>query len=141
ARPRLRTDQDGPGRRRRARQRRNHVPVRHTRGGRHRVPQLVRLPQAFTETFSQAVNSEVRSLAFASKAQNGYFFNLSGNRYQNFESTAKGDYVSILHIPSFEVGSVEKRIRRTPFVFSYGAAAEGVSRREPGFETDPVVGR
>ncbi|HZQ91371.1 MAG TPA: LPS assembly protein LptD [Terriglobales bacterium] len=97
--------------------------------------------QAFTETFSQAVNSEVRSLAFASKAQNGYFFNLSGNRYQNFESTAKGDYVSILHIPSFEVGSVEKRIRRTPFVFSYGAAAEGVSRREPGFETDPVVGR
>ncbi len=96
---------------------------------------------AFAETFSLAVNSEVRSTAFASKGQDGYFFNLSGSRYQNFQSTTRGDLITILHAPSVELDSVDHKLGRSPFYWSYDAAAEGVSRREPQFVTAPLVGR
>ncbi|MDP9263553.1 MAG: LPS-assembly protein LptD, partial [Acidobacteriota bacterium] len=42
---------------------------------------------AFTESFTQAVNSEVKSVAFLSKDYNGFFFNTRAARYQNFQST------------------------------------------------------
>lgn len=96
---------------------------------------------AFNETFAQAVNSEVRSTAFFSKSSGGYFFNLAGQRYQNFESTAHGDLVTILHAPGLELSSADHALGKTPFVWSYETAAEGVSRTEPGFSTDPLVGR
>ena len=96
---------------------------------------------AFADTFSLAVNSEVRSNAFASKAYNGYFFNASASRYQNFQSTARGDVITILHAPSIDVGSVDRQLWKTPFYWSYDAALGGVSRREPGFVTNDLVGR
>jgi len=96
---------------------------------------------AFNDVFSQAVNSEVKSEAFLSSATNGYFYNASTQRYQNFESTTPGDVVTILHAPSFEASSVEHAIGRSPFYWSYDAAAEGLSRSEPSFRTAPLVGR
>src|SRR5262249_37804848 len=39
---------------------------------------------AFNETFTQAVNSEVRSAAFLSNATRDYFYNVSMKRYQDF---------------------------------------------------------
>src|SRR5205085_1646964 len=73
---------------------------------------------AFTENFSQAVNSEVKSVAFISKSYNGYFFNLQAARYQNFQSIAPGDLVTILHVPGLEVSSVDKKFSSTPFYWS-----------------------
>ncbi|MGB9104069.1 MAG: LPS assembly protein LptD [Terriglobales bacterium] len=96
---------------------------------------------AFSETFTLAVNSEVRSNAFLSKAYNGYFFNLDFSRYQNFESTQRGDLVTILHAPALDLSSVDHQLGRTPFYWSYDAAVQGVSRREPQFVTAPLVGR
>ncbi len=96
---------------------------------------------AFAETFTLAVNSEVRSSAFVSKAYNGYFFNLNASRYQNFQSTQRGDLVTILHAPSLDLSSVDRRLGRSPFYWSYDAALQGVSRREPQFVTAPLVGR
>ncbi len=96
---------------------------------------------AFAESFTLAVNSEVRSNAFLSKAYRGYFFNLDASRYQNFESTQRGDLVTILHAPSVDLGSADHQIGRSPFYWSYEAAAQGVSRREPQFVTAPLVGR
>ncbi len=96
---------------------------------------------AFAETFTLAVNSEVRSNAFISKAYNGYFFNLGAARYQNFQSTQRGDLVTILHAPSLDLGSVDHQLGRSPFYWSYDAAVQGVSRREPQFVTGPLVGR
>ncbi len=96
---------------------------------------------AFNESFTQAVNSEVRSVVFASKSWRGFSWNAYGSRYQNFESTARGDLVNIVHAPSFESSRVEQPLARTPLVWSYETAVEGVSRREPGFATAPVVGR
>lgn len=96
---------------------------------------------AFTETFSQAVNSEVKSLVFFTKNLRGFSFNTLAARYQNFQSDTRGDVITILRVPSFEISSVDRRIANTPFFYSFSGAAEGVSRREPGFKTNDLVGR
>jgi LPS-assembly protein len=96
---------------------------------------------AFTEQFSQAVNSEVKSLIFLSKDYDGYFFNGSAYRYQNFQSVTRGDLITILRLPSFASSSVDHAVPHTPFYWSYDVALDGVSRREPLFKTNDLVGR
>ena len=66
---------------------------------------------AFNEVFTAAVNSEVKSQAFLSKTTKGYSYNILTQRYQNFESTAKGDVITILHAPTIDLSSVEHQIR------------------------------
>jgi len=97
--------------------------------------------QAFSESFSQAVNSEVKSVAFVAKAINGYSLGIMASRYQNFQSTTRGDQILMLHMPSLEVSSVERRIHNSRLMWSFDSTAEGVSRREPGFTTGRLVGR
>ena len=96
---------------------------------------------AFSDTFTQAVNSEVKSDAFLSKATNGFFYNLSMHRYQDFESSTKGDVITILHAPGVELSSVDQPLGRSPFYWSYDAALEGLYRSEPGFSTASLIGR
>ncbi len=96
---------------------------------------------AFTDSFAQAVNSEVRSQAFLSNSTDNFFLNASTSRYQNFQSTTRGDVITILHAPGFEAGSVERKLGPTPFWGSFDADAEGLSRSEPGFRTAPLIGR
>jgi LPS-assembly protein len=97
--------------------------------------------QAFAETFSQAVNSEVRSSTFLSKSVNGFFFNGYAARYQNFQSTTPGDVITILHVPGLDLSSVDHKIFASPLYWSYDLAAEGLRRSEPGFVTPGLVGR
>ena len=96
---------------------------------------------AFSESFTQAVNSEVKSNAFISKNWNGYSFNVLASRYQNFQSTTPGDEIKIIHAPSIQASSIEKRILGSRAMFSFDSAVEGVSRREPDFVTNNLVGR
>jgi LPS-assembly protein len=96
---------------------------------------------AFNDVFTQAVNSEVKSKAFLSNTTDGFFFNASMQRYQDFESTTAGDVVTILHAPSLEGSSVDRQLGHSPFYWTYDAAAEGLSRSEPGFSTAALVGR
>jgi LPS-assembly protein len=96
---------------------------------------------AFAETFTQAINSEVRSTAFISDNVNGFSFGTALARYQNFQSATPGDVITIVHAPSFESSSTDHEIGKTPLYWSYDAAVDGVSRREPSFVTAPVVGR
>ena len=96
---------------------------------------------AFSETFSQAVNSEVKSQAFLSNTTRGFSYNALVQRYQDFESAQNGDVITILHTPSFQFSSVDRRLAHTPFYWSMDAAAEGLSRSEPGFRTADLLGR
>ena len=96
---------------------------------------------AFTEGFSQTVNSEVKSNIFASKNFNGFSFNSLFSRYQNFQSTTPGDVVTILHLPTFDFSSVDRRIANSPVYWSFDTAAEGLSRSQPGFVTPTGVER
>jgi LPS-assembly protein len=97
--------------------------------------------EQFSPTFTQAVNSEVVSSAFVSKSLAGYSFNGYLGRYQNFQSTAPDNVITILHTPGFEADGVEHRIGGTPLFWSYDLAAEGLKRSEPGFVTPNLVGR
>jgi LPS-assembly protein len=119
---------------------------------------------AFSETFTQAVNSEVKSQAFLSNTTRGFSYNALVQRYQDFQgvcttqgsgttpsppppgctqaaSSGNGDVITILHAPSFQFSSVDRRITRTPFYWSLDAAAEGLSRSEREFRTADLVGR
>lgn len=96
---------------------------------------------AFSETFTQAINSEVKSLAFLSNTRRGFSYNALVERYQDFESSQHGDVITILHAPSFALSSVDRRLAHTPFYWSVDAALEGLSRSEPGFRTANLLGR
>ena len=63
------------------------------------------------------------------------------SRYQNYQSTVNGDVIDIAHIPSFQMAGVESPIFNSKFMYTYDVAGEGVSRHEPGFQTQNVVGR
>jgi len=105
---------------------------------------------AFNEVFTQAVNSEVKSQVFLSKAVNG--FSLSGmvERYQNFFQRLNNgvltnppafDAIQILHAPSLDASSVDRALGRSPFVWSFDASLGGLARSEPGFHTGNLLGR
>jgi lipopolysaccharide assembly outer membrane protein LptD (OstA) len=95
---------------------------------------------AFSPTFTQAVDSEVKSKVFVSRNSNGFSYNAEVGRYQNFQSTKGGDVVTILRAPGFELSGIDQHLGKTPFLFSVDGAAEGLSRSEPGFRTGNLVG-
>ncbi|HYL91689.1 MAG TPA: LPS assembly protein LptD [Alphaproteobacteria bacterium] len=97
--------------------------------------------QAFTENFSQAVDSEVKSVLFASRRVRGFSLNTFASRYQNFQSTSKNDVISIIHAPGFEVSSVDQKAGPLPFYWTLDAAAEELKRSQPGFHTPNLVTR
>jgi LPS-assembly protein len=109
---------------------------------------------AFTDVYTQAIDSEVRSQIFLSNTTNGFHFNTLAERYQNFEvcnpssETSAGcttitqtELVRILHTPSFFISGEERQLGNTPLYWSFESAAEGLQRRQIGFQTGPLVGR
>ncbi len=96
---------------------------------------------AFSEAFTQAINSEVRSIGFLTDNWRGYSFGAMASRYQNFQSINRGDVITIVHAPDFQASSVDRQLPHTPFYWSFDASAAGLSRREPNFVTADVVPR
>jgi LPS-assembly protein len=96
---------------------------------------------AFVEGFTELLNSEVRSTGFVSRNQKGYSLNLYAQRYQNFQSTLANDNIQILHIPSLEFGSIDRKVGASKFYWNFDAEAAGLARREPSFATADYVGR
>ena len=96
---------------------------------------------AFSDVFTQAVNSEVKSEAFLSNTTGDVFINGTTRRYQDFQSTKAGDVITILHAPGLEVSTLDRPIWKTPVHGRVDFSMEGLSRSEPGFSTAPLVGR
>lgn len=106
---------------------------------------------AFNESFTQAINSEVKSQLFLSKTYKGFSLGGTVERYQNFFQTADQngvlsnpatfDSIRILHTPSVDLSSVERRLSRWPLFWSLDGSVAGLSRSEPGFRTSNVLGR
>ncbi len=106
---------------------------------------------AFNDVYSQAINSEVKSQAFLSKTVNGFSFGGMVERYQNFFQTTNADgtlsnpptfdSVRVLHTPSADASSVDRKLSRSPFFWSFDVSAAGLSRGEPGFQTAGTLGR
>jgi LPS-assembly protein len=118
---------------------------------------------AFTDVYTQAIDSEVRSQIFLSNTTGGFHFNALAERYQNFEvcnpntqlnascsTITQTELVRILHTPSLFISGEERRLGNTPLYWSFESAAEGLQRREApedlpqrqlGFGTATMVGR
>jgi LPS-assembly protein len=118
---------------------------------------------AFTDVYSQAIDSEVKSQIFLSNTTNGFHYNALAERYQNFEvcnpatetnagctTLTQTELVRVLHTPSFFLSGEERRLGKTPLYWSFESAVEGLQLRqapEPGsgsqtgFRTAPLVGR
>ena len=106
---------------------------------------------AFNDIFTQAVNSEVKSQVFLSKAVKGLSLGSTVERYQDFFQTtnAQGalsnppvfDSIRVLHTPSVDASSVDRQIGRSPFFWSFDSSMAGLSRSEPGFHTSSLLGR
>jgi LPS-assembly protein len=101
--------------------------------------------QAWSETYSQAVDAEVKSVAYLSHNLAGFSLNASAARYQNFyQDTANDSYsdqVRILHLPMAEVNALEQPVRETSLRWAVDSSAGGLQRSEPGFVTANLVGR
>ena len=101
--------------------------------------------QAFSPTYTQAVNSEVRSVGYLSRNSGGYSLNASAERYQNFyrdpTSSLYSDQIRILHLPMVEANALERRLADTPIFWGVDASIGGLQRSEPGFVTANLVGR
>jgi LPS-assembly protein len=121
---------------------------------------------AFTDVYTQAIDSEVRSQIFLSNTTNGFHFNGLAERYQNFEvcvppptpepgtctTITQAELVRILHTPSFFISGEERQLGNTPLYWSFESAAEGLQRRQaaevgqfgfsqPELRTAALVGR
>ncbi|HTW58120.1 MAG TPA: LPS assembly protein LptD [Terriglobales bacterium] len=105
---------------------------------------------AFSEIFTQATNSEVKSQVFLTRANNGFFLSGMTERYQDyFQLSNNGvltyppifDAVQIWHTPSVDASSVDRPLWHSPFLWSFDASVAGLSRSEPGFHTGDLLGR
>lgn len=105
---------------------------------------------AFNDSFSQAINSEVKSQMFLEKDFNGVALGGVVERYQNYFQLATNgtltnppmfNDVEIWHTPSLDASSVDRRLAHTPLEWSFDSSFAGLSRSEPGFSTGTLLGR
>jgi LPS-assembly protein len=99
--------------------------------------------QAFTESFNEAVNSEVHSLGYVARHWNGYTMNVVFERSENFQSLDPGDKIVIRRLPALEFSTRERQISRRvlPVWVSLESSASLVRRNQPLFQTRQFVER
>lgn len=101
--------------------------------------------QAFEESYALAINSEVNSQLFVAHARNGLASGISFNRYQSFVSNATSatgrEEITIWHVPTAQFEGIDQSLPGTPLMWGMTAAAAGLSRSEPGFQTSDYVPR
>ena len=96
---------------------------------------------AWFETYTQAVNSEVRNTAFLSNNFRGFSLNIAANSYENFLSATPQTSITLRTAPEVRISSVDQApFARLPFYFSFQAFTGAEHRAEdvtpfstPGF--------
>lgn len=98
--------------------------------------------QAFTENFSLAVSSQVRSEAFLTHNREGFSSEIYFDRYQSFETVSPAvQEVRILHLPSLNFQGIDRPLGNSRIYWGFGSSLAGLSRSEPKFRTSHEVGR
>jgi LPS-assembly protein len=88
--------------------------------------------EAFAQSYTEAVNSEVLSSGFLTRNAGALRFNVLLSQAENFQSRTPGDTVRLRALPSMELNSVERPLLASlPFLISWDSAAGWLSRREP----------
>ena len=87
----------------------------------------------FEDTYSQAISSEVASNVSLTHEHNGRVPSVSMDRFQSFASSANGDEVRILHLPSLRYDVLDRPLGASPLYWGLGSSLGYLSRAEPGF--------
>jgi LPS-assembly protein len=95
-----------------------------------------RFRQAFTETFNEAIVSEITSTAYLTKHWNGFGINGIFSRVENFQSNLDDDKISIRKLPEIEFFTQDRRItKKLPLWWSFDTSASLLRRSQPLFQT------
>jgi LPS-assembly protein len=98
--------------------------------------------QAFTETFTEAVFSEVNSVAVVTKGWKGRRLNALFQRNELFQSALEGDKISVRKLPQVEFLSRERRFTRSlPVYWSLESSGALVQRNQLLYQTRQFVER
>lgn len=93
---------------------------------------------AWSETFTQAVNSEVRNSAFLTNNFRGFSLNFAALSYQNYLSASPDTFVSLRTAPEVRFSSVDQApFHQFPIYFSFEAFSDAVHRSDT-VETTPL---
>jgi LPS-assembly protein len=99
---------------------------------------------AWSETYVQAVNSEVRNSAFLTKNFRGFSLNFAALSYQNYVNATPSQYVYLRTAPEVRFSSVDQAPwQKLPFYFSFEAFSDAANRSDTvtGFNTPSFVER
>lgn len=99
---------------------------------------------AWSENFTQAVNSEVRNTAFLTKNFDGFSFNFAALSYQNFLTATPATSITLRTAPEARISSVDRPLfGHLPIYYSMEGFTGAESRGETvtGFETPRFVER
>jgi LPS-assembly protein len=99
---------------------------------------------AFSETFTQAVNSEVQNTAFLTKSFNGFNIDFAALSYQNYLSASPQTSVTLRTAPIAQFSSLDRTfLPSVPLYFSFDAFAGAEHRSDTAtpFSTPGYVAR
>ncbi len=114
--------------------------------------------EAFTDTFNQAVTSDIVSTAYLTRVHNGYELTGLADRYQGIKTIAQSptpqmplgvpqSQVRIFHVPTISFNTTDHTVPFTANRFSNGleveleSAAAGLKRSQPTFVTGGIIER
>jgi len=88
----------------------------------------------WSSNYTEAVSSEALQSGFITKNWDGYSFNVSAERYEDFLSTqlVPANAVIMRHLPSFQLAGQDREIGDSPVYFSFETSADAVGRTQPG---------
>jgi LPS-assembly protein len=93
--------------------------------------------EVFSPTFSEAVNSEVNTTAFATKHFDGFNLDLDVHDYKNFLTAEPETSIDLRTAPEVRFGSMDQAPwKRLPFYFAFDAFSDAIHRADPG-ESEP----
>jgi LPS-assembly protein len=99
--------------------------------------------QAFTESFYEAISSQVRSTGYITKHWSSFDLNFVATRIENFQSREENDKVSLRRLPSVEFRSRDRQVneRVLPVWVSLDSSASLLRRSQASFQTAQLVDR
>ena len=101
-----------------------------------------RFRQAFTQTFTEAIGSEINSVGFLAKHWKSSSFHVVAARQENFQSAEPNDKITIRRLPQFEWITRDRPFtRKIPTWVSLEATGGFVRRNQPLFQTRQYVER
>ena len=99
--------------------------------------------QAFTQSYEEAVFSQIRSIGFLTKNFSTFSFNAALLRNVQFQSVTRDDNIVIRKLPSIEFNSRMRQFgsSKLPLWLSFNSSLDLISRTQRSFQTRRFVQR